>query len=103
VRQPVRHQGTSPAATPGAIARNTAVPAAAVIFRIGPTRQAVLIRPRSRCRARLHNARSSAPSTSSQPTGTGSLSIRRLYARISPAGLVTPCDRRQLPPRVHRP
>ena len=44
--------------TPGAITRNTALPAAAVIFRIGPTRQAVLIRPRSRYRACLHNARS---------------------------------------------
>jgi len=54
VRQPVSHQGTSPVTTPGAITRNTAVPAAAVILRIGPTRQALQIRPRCR---RLASAR----------------------------------------------
>src|SRR5262245_36054170 len=33
---PVSHQGTRPATTPGAITRKAALPAVAVIFRIGP-------------------------------------------------------------------
>ena len=43
MRQPVSHQGTSPATTPGAITRKTAVPAAAVIFRIGSHPARVLV------------------------------------------------------------
>src|SRR5215472_15222792 len=47
-RQPVSHQGTSPATTPGAITRKPALPATAVFFCTGPPHSGQRHTPRHR-------------------------------------------------------